>query len=163
MERKRVVKKNTRIIVWAVLLFVLFIRFIIGSGGLVDVNSAMQQGLDINNASGDKLVAYNPETDTYSKEYVPFGYQTSKPEEVGGILYITKEIVSRTYSGGIEINGHKVHAELVDCSTGEVVASYSFSPMFPDRIKAGGVVKADEGRIKSWVEENWYKHLNERK
>lgn len=128
-----------------------------------NVDGRMHQGLAANTDGGTKIVAYYVDEDRYSKDFVPFVYQTSNPDDVGAILQITKERISRTYSGGFQVYADRLYLQLIDSRTGEVINGMGVSPMFPDRYRTGSRVTVDEDYVKRWVTKQWDAYLAENK
>ena len=125
-------------------------------------NTKMQAGLEKQTVFGTKIVAYDDVKGVYSKDYVPFAYQTGDPEAVGAVLHVDKsKTVSQMYSGGMQVRGNVIVVELVDCRTGQTINSRSFSPYFPARYKSGSSVNTKESVIAKWVADEWAKYLAE--
>lgn len=127
-----------------------------------NVDGRMHQGLAAN-TDGEMIVAYYVDEDRYSKDFVPFTYQTSNPDDVGAILRITKEDVSQMYSGGLTVHADMIHVELIDCDTGDVINGRSFVPRFPATYKSGTSVEVNANLVMDWVLEQWEDYLAENK
>ena len=156
--------KNLKPSHWLVLILIVGYLIYSNLGTILDgnIDKKMHRDLDPNNAGGDKIVTYYVDEDRYSKDYIPFGYQTGKAEEVGAILRITKEPVTQSYSGGFQARASALIVELVDCSTGEVMGRNGFYPQFPSTYKVGStVVKVEESRVRNWVNQEWAEYLAE--
>lgn len=126
-----------------------------------NVDGRMHRGLEEATADGTKIVAYYAEEDRYTKDYVPFAYQTGNPDEVGAILKITKEEVSQMYSGGFRVYADMLHLQLIDCGTGEVINGISVYPQFPSRYRTGSRVTVDTDYVRRWVQQEWEAYLAE--
>ena len=120
-----------------------------------DINRIMHNGLDSNTADGPKLIAYDMDSDTYSWDYISSDFQAQTPEEVGAVLYYSKETLPHPYRDGSMITGIKVHIKLVKCGTGEVLIEHTFYPLFPEDPGEITVVEADEADIRSYVDTMW--------
>lgn len=121
-----------------------------------DYNKMMSKA-DLTAADGTKIVAYNLKeqvyNDIYADIYIPEALRAAEPEEVGYILRYDYGVDSTScmYTGGTKY-GDYVRYELVDCSTGEVLAERTFAPSFPkvtSDLKARAIPSGAE--VQTWI------------
>lgn len=110
------------------------------------------QNLNYATAFGSKIAAYDVEADKYTSKYIPEEFLAKKVEEVGYVLKLTYTTTSQLYTGYHRVSGKIIDAQLVKCSTGEVVMQRTFKPYFPYSIKSNvHSVSVPESKVANWV------------
>lgn len=101
-----------------------------------DAYANNMKSLDPSAATGNLVTAYNTNDDIYFDTYLPDEIKAKNPKQVGYILNVTYGITSAKYGGWYIQNGETANVQLLDCSTGDVIASQYFEAEFPETVVA---------------------------
>lgn len=99
-----------------------------------DAYANNMKSLDPSAATGNLVTAYNTNDDIYFDTYLPDEIKAKNPKQVGYILNVTYGITSAKYGGWYIQNGETANVQLLDCSTGDVIASQYFEAEFPETV-----------------------------
>lgn len=140
----------------------LFIFIIVGAmiGFIVtpivrDSYNTTMRDLDPSAANGNLVTAYNTKDDVYFDTYLPKDLKAKKTKQVGYILNVTYGTTSQKYSDGGYLTyskeGETIDAQLIDCSTGEVIASQYFEAYFPEYVDLADELKVEPSVVAEWL------------
>ncbi len=114
------------------------------------------EGFDPAKATGSLIAVYNTDEEAYISSYVSKDLLAKKPEDVGYILNVHYSNTGASYSGGHYVTGKIVHAQLVDCDTGEILGENEFHPYFPQTISSDTKsVSVDSSAVIKWVNRHY--------
>ena len=111
--------------------------------------------LDMSSAKGERIAGYEVKEDNYTIQYVPDDLLAKKQNQVGYILKITRGKTSQKYSdGGYAVfskEGETLDVQLIECSTGKVIASEYFEAYFPERVEIDAKLTVNPTVVSDWV------------
>ena len=144
-------------IFWLVILvmFVIAMIRVLPQAILENTYNDTMKTLDMSSANGKLIAGYEVKEDTYTIKYVPSNLLAKRQKQVGYILKITYGTTSEKYSAGgyldFSIEGETIDAQLIECTSGKVIASEYFEAYFPERVEMGEKLTVNPTVVSDWV------------
>lgn len=144
------------------LLGLLFLAIMVIGGSMLlvinikeDAYATSMKSLDPSAANGNLVTAYNTNEDVYFDSYLPKEIKAKKPNQVGYILNVTYGVTHQKYSDGgyamYSKEGETADVQLIDCSTGDVIASQYFEAYFPEYVEMSDELTVDASDVAEWL------------
>ena len=152
-------KKPNKFLIYLVMFLALGYVLSLGSTADMKYSRAMKSGLNLETASGTKIVTYRVDDDEYSDKYLPRALRARNPAEVGAVLEVTAEQTHQRYgmNGSVWKTADILTFTLVDCDTQTEIGTRTYYPHFPS--KSDGSVKYDTKGMAEWIETSWSEYL----
>lgn len=108
--------------------------------------------LDYSSATGTKIVTYFADKKEYSLDYIPDELTAHNKNDIGYVLEVSSEFNQAEYTGGHVVDGEVLHASLIDCDTGKLIAKKTFGIVFPDKILSNTYeITVPKKEVSDWV------------